>query len=436
MRLILLVLFFSLFLSKGITQNLYFPPLNGSNWDTTEPRSLNWCSSKIDSLYRFLDSNNTKAFMLLKNGKIVLEKYFGTHTQNTLWYWASAGKTLTSFVTGIAQQEHFLAITEPSSHYLGTGWTVCPPSKEDKITIRHQLTMTTGLDDEVQDPYCTLDTCLRYKADAGTRWAYHNAPYTQLDKVIETATGSTLNDYTTLKLKTPTGMTGMFYTVDYNHVFFSTARSMARFGLLILNKGNWNGNQVMTDTAYFRQMTHASQELNKGYGYLWWLNGSVSFMVPQSQIVFPGMMCPNAPADMIAALGKNGQLLNIVPSENLIWLRMGDAPENAEVPFLLNDQIWRYIKVFDCHANDIPETGNSEEKLLLDYRPDAGDIHIEANRQIKTVEIFDIAGRNRGVEKFYSKIIDFHIFLKPGIYLVRICYADGQLIIRKMMVHS
>ena len=48
---------------------------------------------------------------------------------------------------------------------------------------------------------------------------------------------------------------------------------MARFGLLILNKGNWDGNQIMTDTNYFNQMLNSSQSLNESYGYLWWLNG-------------------------------------------------------------------------------------------------------------------------------------------------------------------
>ncbi|MDR2835027.1 MAG: beta-lactamase family protein [Bacteroidales bacterium] len=238
-----------------ISQNLYFPPTTDNTWDTISPQSLNYCQNKIDSLFNYLEENNTKAFILLKDGKIVLEKYFGNHTQNSLWQWASAGKTITSFMTGIAQQENYLSITDKSSDYLGTAWTNCTTVQEEAITIRHQLTMTSGLDDGVEDNFCTLDSCLIYKADAGTRWAYHNAPYTLLDQIIENATGMTLNQYTTQKLKTPTGMTGSFAQVDYNNVFFSNARSMARFGLLILNKGNWNGNQIMTDTIYFNLQT-------------------------------------------------------------------------------------------------------------------------------------------------------------------------------------
>jgi CubicO group peptidase (beta-lactamase class C family) len=302
-----------------------------------------------------LEQNNSKAFILLKDGKIVLEKYFGTHTATTPWQWASAGKTITSFMTGIAQQEGFLSITDTTSSYLGQGWANCTPQQEERITIWNQLTMTSGLDDGVPDHYCTLDTCLNYLADPGTRWAYHNGPYTLLDGVIENATGLTLNNYTTQKLKNPTGMTGAFFSVGYNNVFFSTARSMARFGSLILNKGNWNGNQIMTDTAYFNDMVNTSQNLNKSYGYLWWLNGKQSFMVPSLQTVFPAFMCPNAPADMISAIGSGGQFLNVVPSQNLVWLRMGDEPSNSNVPFLLNDDIWQYVNDLVCSTSSIEE---------------------------------------------------------------------------------
>jgi CubicO group peptidase (beta-lactamase class C family) len=349
----LLIVVYSLIDFKA--QTIYFPPLTGSTWDTIAPQTLGYCQPKIDSLYNFLEQNNSKAFILLKDGKIVLEKYFGTHTATTPWQWASAGKTITSFMTGIAQQEGYLSITDTTASYLGQGWTNCTPQQEERITIWNQLTMTSGLDDGVPDHYCTLDTCLNYLADPGTRWAYHNGPYTLLDGVIENATGLTLNNYTTQKLKNPTGMTGAFFSVGYNNVFFSTARSMARFGSLILNKGNWNGNQIMTDTAYFNDMVNTSQNLNKSYGYLWWLNGKQSFMVPSLQTVFPAFMCPNAPADMISAIGSGGQFLNVVPSQNLVWLRMGDEPSNSNVPFLLNDDIWQYVNDLVCSTSSVEE---------------------------------------------------------------------------------
>jgi CubicO group peptidase (beta-lactamase class C family) len=190
----------------GLSQSLYFPPLNNAAvWDTVSPAALGWCESEIPNLYSFLQQQDTKGFIVLKNGKIALEKYFGTFTKDSLWYWASAGKTLTSFLVGKAQEEQFLSLTDTTATYLNAGWTNCTPVQEEKITIRHQLTMTSGLDDGVADNHCTLDTCLTYLADAGTRWAYHNAPYTLLESVLTNATNTPINTYTQTKLKSKTG---------------------------------------------------------------------------------------------------------------------------------------------------------------------------------------------------------------------------------------
>lgn len=358
MKKLSILLFFSALL-KLSAQQTYFPPISGNTWETTEPTTLNWCQEKIDSLYSYLNNNDSKAFILLKDGKIVLEQYFNGHTQSTNWYWASAGKTLTSFMVGMAQQENFLNINEPTSNYLGQGWTNCTPQQEQNISIWNQLTMTSGLN-ESPDPYCTIDTCLNYLADAGTRWSYHNGPYTLLDSVIEAATGVTLNQYTTQKLKTPTGMTGLFVSVDFNNVYFSNARSMARFGLLIQNNGNWNGNQIMTDAEYFNSMINTSQNLNKSYGYLWWLSGKGSYMVPGSQLVIPTNFMINAPNDNIMALGKDGQLINVAKSKNITWIRMGNAPTSEPVPFLMNDVIWDYINKLECEPVSVNHVDSSK----------------------------------------------------------------------------
>jgi CubicO group peptidase (beta-lactamase class C family) len=360
MKYIQLFLLIVLFACPSLAQ-VYFPPTSGNTWETTTPAELGWCEDQIPELLSFLESNNTKAFIVLKNGKIVIENYFGTFTQDSLWYWASAGKTLTSYLVGIAQQNGQLSINDLSSSYLGSGWTSCTADQENSITVRNQLTMTSGLDDGVADPYCTDPNCLIYLADAGTRWAYHNAPYTLLDGVLEGATGQTLNGLVFSALKQPTGMDGFFIQSGYNNVYLSTARSMARFGILMQNSGNWNGNQLMIDANYFQEMTTPSQNLNNSYGYLWWLNGQSSYMIPQAQAVIPGMIFPNAPSDVYAAMGRDGQFLNVSPADGLVFIRMGNAPDNSLVPFLLNDQIWEKLNYVMC----TPVVENSEENFML-----------------------------------------------------------------------
>ncbi|MCG8700718.1 MAG: serine hydrolase [Bacteroidales bacterium] len=408
-------------LTVNIRAQFYFPPNDSDNWDTLLPSSLGWCSDKIDSLHKFLEANNTKAFILLKDGKIVLEKYFDDHTADKNWYWASAGKTLTAFTVGIAQQEKLLNIMDTTSKYLGEGWTGCTVEQEKRITIWHQLTMTSGLDDGVSDSFCTIDSCLQFKADAGSRWAYHNAPYTLLDKVIEAATGETMNVYTNDKIKKATGMNGLYLKQGYNNVYYSTARSMARFGLLILNKGNWNGNQILSDSTYINSMVNTSQNLNESYGYLWWLNGKINYMIPQSQFVFSGSMNKSAPNDLIAALGKNGQFINVVPSQNLVWIRMGDAPGNSLVPFTFNDDIWVYLNDLDCGLS-IEGGKRSSPDVKLYPNPVRDFIRLEINNEESTRYQYMIVSQlgqtfQQGTIMEYKSEIKFST-IPTGMYLL------------------
>lgn len=324
---------------------LYFPPLTTNTWDTISPKTLGWCVDRTDSLYTLLEQNKTKAFIILKDGKIVVEKYFGTFTADSAWYWASAGKTITATLVGIAQQQGLLNINDTTSKYLGKGWTSCPPAKEDLIKIKHQLTMTTGIDYLVPDWDCTDSACLKYKADAGTQWFYHNATYLLLQNVLEAASGKTLQQYTNQQLGLKIGLSGLWY----DGVFYSKPRTMARFGLLMLNNGIWNGDTILKDRNYYTQMTNTSQSLNESYGYLWWLNGKNSYKLPASTQTFAGPVCRPAPADMIAGLGKNDQKLYIIPSQKIVVIRMGDAAtDNSPVPVVFDTLLWNELNKYMC----------------------------------------------------------------------------------------
>jgi CubicO group peptidase (beta-lactamase class C family) len=222
-------------------------------------------------------------------------------------------------------------------------------------------------------------------------------------------------------------MTGAFLSVGYNNVFVSNARSMARFGSLILNKGNWNGNQIMTDTAYFNDMVNTSQNLNKAYGYLWWLNGKQSFMVPTSQIVFPGYSCPNAPADMISGIGAGGQFLNIVPSQNMVWLRMGDEPSNSNVPFLLNDDIWQYVNDLVCSTSSVEEE-YFEPEIQLYPNPANEQLTVSVNGSLGKVIMYNQFGTKVSEGNSTMDSFSFDVSnLQKGIYFISILQSGSTL---------
>lgn len=305
--------------------SMFFPANSGSDWETISPAELGWNTAAMEDLKTFLAEKNTKSFMILVNGRIAMEEYFNGHTASTDWEWNSAGKTLTSVTTGIAQQENLLNINNKVSDYLGTGWTNMFLEKENLITVRNLLTMTSGISDESQ---LVIQKNLTYVADAGTRWAYSNVFQLLMD-VDATATNSDFETYFNEKLKNKIGMEGFWNFGVIFKIYHSNTRSMARFGLLALNKGKWKNEQIINED-YFNESTNTSQNINPSYGYLWWLNGKTKFMVPGSQYVFQGSLIPNAPSDMFAALGASDQKLYIIPARKMVIVRMGDAsdPDN------------------------------------------------------------------------------------------------------------
>jgi CubicO group peptidase (beta-lactamase class C family) len=435
MKKLLLLIFVALaFYTRA--QPYYFPPNGSAAWDTLSPAQLGWCTQRIDTLYRILADYKTKAFIVLKDGKIVMERYFGSFTADSLWYWASAGKTVTAFLAGIAQQEGKLNLNDTTSKYLGAGWTTCPPNKERLITVWNQLTMTTGLDYNVPDQDCKQPTCLKYKADAGTQWYYHNAPYLLLQDVIESASGLTLQQFTSSRLNQKIGTGGVWL----DGVFYSRPRAMARFGSLILNKGRWSADTILRDTSYFNQMVNTSQTLNQAYGYLWWLNGKSSYMLPGSAFKFTGKLFPNAPDDLIAALGKNDQKLHIVPSMKLVVVRMGESSDLSPVPVVLDTLIWRELNKIMCKSPSAVQDVFADAGIQLYPNPATGKVTISGlqKEEIESVSITDVQGKvvysaQQGVTEL--DLTDVASSLAQSVFYVHITTTRGVLN-RKLMLQK
>lgn len=328
-------------------ESMYFPPVGSSVWESVTPASLNWDETALQALETYLNDSGTKSFIILKNGKIAMEWYGNGANANTNHQWNSAGKTLCGFVIGIAQEEGLLTIGQPSNQYLGNGWSSLSPEQENSITVWHHLTMTTGLDYTVTNNFCYDTPCLTYKNAPGLFWYYHNAPYTLLQDIVAGAAQTGFQDYFNEKLRNPIGMQGQWIEVGYNKIYFSTARSMARFGILIQNKGVWENTPILGDLDYYNEMVNTSQAMNKSYGYLWWLNGKDNFRVPGSEDVFQGKLVPTAPNDLFAAMGKDDQRLYILPSEDLVVVRMGDNAEESQFgPSSFDSELWELLSNF------------------------------------------------------------------------------------------
>lgn len=328
-------------LKNDAADTAYFPPNTGDTWASSSPASLGWDTAAISKLKLFLQEKNSKSFMVLVNGKIVIEAYFNGHTAQSEWEWNSAGKTLVAFTAGIAQQEGLLHINHKVANYLGKGWTNMTDNKEQLITLKHLLSMCSGIDDSKE---LLIKPNLNFVADAGSRWAYGNV-FQKLMPVLAAASKQQFERYFGAKLQDKIGMSGAWHPGLVYTIFHSNTRSMGRFGLLSLNKGKWKDEQIV-NTAYVNESISPSQSLNQAYGYLTWLNGQSSYQMPCSQSLISGSLIPNAPADTYAAMGFKEQRLYVVPSKKMVIVRMGNAADPNADNLTVNSfdvQLWEKL---------------------------------------------------------------------------------------------
>ena len=310
-------------------QDLYFPPA-GDDWASVTPESLGWDVPALHAVFKFVESSHGKSFLILKDGKIVAERYWTPAGPAHAQYIMSSGKSITAFLVGIAQEQGRLKVDQPVSDFLGGGWTRTSRTQEQAIRIEHLLKMTSGLTPRKS-----------YEGPPDTIWRYNTEVYQDLHPLLEKAAGTTMQGFSDRVLFRPMGMTHSKFRF---HSFVMNARDMGRFGLMILAGGKWNGQPIMKDEAYFRAMLSTSQDLNLSYGYLWWLNGKDSHLTvraARSTTAIKGPITPHAPKDLLEANGRGGQHIYVAPSLNLVVVRLGDSPG----VFGWDSQLWEKLNL-------------------------------------------------------------------------------------------
>lgn len=303
----------------------YFPPTVGATWETVRPSEAGFDSVGLAAALDWAGTQQSTAVVVLWRGRLVAERYWDGWTTTTAGPWFSAGKTITSaLVTHLAAQGR-LSLDAPVHSQLGTGWSRAPLA-EPAITIRHLLSMASGLDDS-----------LAFVAAPGGRFFYNNPGYYQLFGVLERASGQTVPQLAESLLFSRIGMsrstaTPSLDTGEPGFIFRGSARDFGRFGLLMLQHGRWNGAVVLQDSVLLAQARRWSGTDNQSYGWLWWLNGASSYRLPGPYLLptGDGPLFPAAPADLVAALGKDDKKLYLVPSRDLVIVRLGDrAPASG-----------------------------------------------------------------------------------------------------------
>lgn len=331
--------------ARAAAQPLYFPNAGGP-WETVSPESAEWDSHALDDVFAYAQQVNSSGVVIAYNGRILAERYWqpaaARRVGSTSEGWAiedvaSLQKSVISLMVGIAVEHGLVDRNAPVSRYLGAGWSKAPADAEAAIAVNHLLTMTSGLTES-----------LRFEATAGTRWFYNTPAYSRLISVLASVTHKEPNDYTAEWLTTRLGMTDTRWITREGagsavnpYGLATTARDLARIGILVLSRGMWKGDRIVND-AYVREMVQPSQQLNPSYGLLWYANRPV----PPSIQRQPHLSLPVAPADMVAGQGAGERRIYVVPSQRLVVARLGaPAPE-------LDAELWsRLMKASPKHAN-------------------------------------------------------------------------------------
>lgn len=325
----------------------YFPPLAAAaEWEQISPAEVGYDSTKLAEALDFARQQRSSGVVVLYRGKILTEGYWNpddlpadgqkANAKKKAGYSmrasgrdaaghviedvASAQKSISAVLAGLAQERGLLKISDPVHKLLGQGWSKATAEQEAAITIRHLLTMTSGLDED-----------LRFEAAPGTRWFYNSIAYARVLMCTAAAAKLDRNDLTKQWLTGPIGMSDSRWSqrrvpagMDAKNGvgLTTTARDLARFGVLIMNNGDWNGQAIIKDKQFLYDALHPSQELNPSYGYLWWLNGQSQVM--RGRQLVAGPLVPTAPPDLVAALGALQRKLYVVPSQHLVVTRLGD----------------------------------------------------------------------------------------------------------------
>ena len=306
---------------------LYFPPPGEAPWTAVSPAEAGWDTERLEAALAFAGERQSGGVAILHRGRLVAERYWQGRDLHSVRDIASAQKSVMAILVGAAIERHGLSLADPAHRWLGPGWSKASAQQEAAITVRHLITMTSGLDET-----------LAYQGAAGAIWRYNNEAYHQNHPIIEKAAGKSLQAFSDEVLFGPLGMQHAQWRrrADGKYGLLLSPRDMARFGLFILAGARWGQAPPLVRPAYLRDALNTSQPLNPSYGYLWWLNGKGSYRFPGGAELVPRSIVPNAPADLVAALGAADQKIYVVPSLDLVVARQGErggAPSLAVSSF-------------------------------------------------------------------------------------------------------
>jgi CubicO group peptidase (beta-lactamase class C family) len=329
------------FLSYGSEQT--FP---GKIWHKTKkPENLGYSADKLKAAQDFTKGIKTAAVVIVVNG-VVLDEW-GEVTRK---FWThSARKSFLSALYGNFVKKGIIKL-EKSMADLGVD-DVPPLSEEEKkATVRDCLKARSGIYHTAlsESPNMKALKPERFSQRPGTHWYYNNWDFNVLGTIFEKLTGKKIFEAFKQDIADPIGMEdfkikdGMYYTAEGSihpaYPFRITARDMARFGLLMLRKGKWQGKQVIPaewvaeSTNYYSDAALYSFD---GYGYMWW--------VAKHNNKFPHLPNVDLKEGTFSARGAGGHYIMVIPEYDMVIVHRVNTDVRGN--YVTPEEMGRLIKM-------------------------------------------------------------------------------------------
>lgn len=293
---------------------------------------LNQAFAETDPLH----PRHTKAVVVIHNGQLVAEKYApGVHANTPLPGW-SMTKSVTNLFIGLLVIDGKLSLSQRAPV---PSWRTEIGDPRGQITIDQLLRMSSGLEFiEEYGFYSDVTRMLSIEADAagfaaskplvadpGSLWSYSSGTSNILSGIIRLAIGGYLQDYydfTQARLFQPLGIHTATPETDNNGTFigssymYASARDWARLGQFCLQDGRWQGKRLLPEGWLDYSTTPTPNNPRNNYGAHFWLNADPDNTSQQRT-------WPSLPADAYSMNGFQGQRVIIIPSEDLVVVRLG-----------------------------------------------------------------------------------------------------------------
>ncbi len=278
-------------------QAVEYAPLPGDDWLVSTPEAHGLDPMQVAELYyNAAELETIYGLLVVKDGYLVAEKYFNEGSADELSKRASVTKSYTSALVGIALEQGYLSSVEQKmlGFFPDVTSEIADPRKE-QITIRQMLQMRAGYPWEETDAalwdtlwdgeYLSDITNIPLTADPGTKFQYSNLTSHWLGIIVARAAGTDLKSFGDEHLFSPLGVeVGHDWNQDLDGYYIGcgdiqfTARDMAKFGLLYLNGGEYEGKRIISadwvqdslQTYSQRAWDNIGQFHDIGYGYQWW----------------------------------------------------------------------------------------------------------------------------------------------------------------------